>query len=60
VTLTANSQTLPGNIIADKLSSIRLILKQSEMTSTINTDNTAKSMILNMDATSVWNVTGNS
>ena len=60
VTLTANSQTLPGNIIADKLSSIRLILKQSEMTSTINTDNTAKSMTLNMDATSVWNVTGNS
>ena len=60
VTLTANSQTLPGNIIADKLSSIRLILKQSEMTSEINTENTAKSIILNMDATSVWNVTGNS
>jgi hypothetical protein len=54
-TLTATSQTMTGDMICDKLSSITATLKNtSKLTGAIN------SASLNLDATSTWNVTGDS
>ena len=58
---TADSQALTGDLVADNLSSITLILqKDSTLTGTINGDHTAKSANLTMDATTSWDVTGDS
>ncbi len=60
VKLTANSQTLSGTVMADKISSVTLVLNQSALTSTLNKENTAKVMSLTLDKSSAWNVTGTS
>jgi len=61
VTFTADSETLPGDIIADNLSTITATLQNGTiLTGSINADNTAKSMILTLDSASRWVVTGDS
>lgn len=61
VTLNGDKQLLTGNITADKLSSITVVLKNSStLKSTINTANTAKAMSVSLDSSSIWDVTGTS
>ena len=60
VVLNATNQTLTGNIITDKISSVTLTLKNSTLTSTVNKANKAKSVNISIDASSSWNVTGTS
>ena len=60
VKLTANSQTLKGDVVADKISSVTMVLNQSTLTGTLNKAKTAKVMSLTLDASSTWNVTGTS
>jgi hypothetical protein len=59
--LTANEQTLVGNLVADNISSITATLqKGSSLTGSINSGNTAKEVNLTLDATSKWTVTATS
>jgi hypothetical protein len=61
VTLTAESENLSGNITCDKISTISATLKDNtNLTGSINAENTAKSIDLTLDSTSRWNVTGTS
>ncbi|MBP2650377.1 MAG: hypothetical protein H6Q74_1202 [Firmicutes bacterium] len=61
VTFTADSQTLTGDVVADAVSTISLTLQNSStLTGTINGENTASSIALTLDATSIWSVTGTS
>ncbi|MDQ1275760.1 MAG: hypothetical protein QG610_1335 [Euryarchaeota archaeon] len=61
VTLKAENETLKGNITCDNISSVTVILQNStDLTWSINTENTAGSMSLTLDSTSAWNITGNS
>ncbi|MDV3428044.1 MAG: hypothetical protein LIR50_13680 [Bacillota bacterium] len=60
VTLTANSQTLSGNVAVDKISTAAIVLNKSLYTGTINKENTAKSVSLKLSKDSTWNVTGTS
>jgi len=61
VTLNADSQTLEGNITCDNISTVALNLtNKSSLTSTINSDKTAKSVTLSLDKDSTWTVTGTS
>ncbi|EKQ56735.1 MULTISPECIES: hypothetical protein [unclassified Clostridium] len=59
VTLNADSQTLEGTIACDNISTVILnLINNSSLTSTINGDNKAKSVILSLDKNSTWTVTG--
>jgi hypothetical protein len=59
--LTADGQTLSGNIIADSYSTFIGTLKNSSaLTGAINNANTASSASLTMDASSSWTLTANS
>ncbi len=59
VTLNATKQELLGNIVIDDISTLELNLKEgSTFEGTINGDNTAKSIKLNIDDTSVITLTG--
>ncbi len=59
--VTADSQTVEGSIVADAISTVKMTLKNaSTLTGAINGDNTAKVMALSLDASSIWNVTGDS
>lgn len=61
VTLNADNQTLPGSMTADKVSSITANLKnKTTLKGAINSENTAKSVALNLDKTSKWIVTSDS
>lgn len=61
VTLNADSQILEGNITCDNISTVALKLtNKSSLTSTINTEKTAKSVTLSLDKDSTWTVTGTS
>lgn len=61
VLLTAKAQTLSGNVVADKVSSVTLTLTNgSTLTGTINADGTAKSATLALDSSSGWTVTADS
>lgn len=61
VILTADGQTLAGNMTADKISSITVTLQNgSSLTGAINTARTAKAVNLTLDATSRWSVTADS
>jgi hypothetical protein len=54
----ADAQTLIGNFVADKISTIALSLKNgSALNGAINTENTAKAVNLTLDSTSTWSVT---
>lgn len=59
--LTASGQTLTGNVVADKASSVTLTLKSgSSLSGAIDSADMAKSVALTLDASSAWNVTANS
>ena len=59
-TLTANDQTLTGDIVVDELSSVSLLLKNgSDYTGTINTANTAKVAKVTLEDDCTWTLTGN-
>jgi hypothetical protein len=61
VTFTADGETLAGDVTCDSISSITVTLQNSTiLTGSINTDNTASSVALALDATSTWEVTGTS
>jgi predicted small secreted protein len=57
----ADSQTLVGDFVADKISSISLDLTNgSSLTGAINADNAAKSASLTLDSSSAWTVAADS
>ena len=59
--LTANGQTLSGNLVADNVSSVTMTLKNgSSLTGAINSGNIAKAASLTLDSSSTWNVTADS
>jgi hypothetical protein len=59
--LTADGQSLIGDLVADALSTITVDLKNlSSLTASINSANTAKAVYLTLDDTSLWNVTADS
>jgi hypothetical protein len=61
VIFTANGQILTGNLVADSISSIAAVLKNSStLTGAIDAGNTAKAVNLTLDSTSAWTVTANS
>ena len=61
VTFTADNETLPGDIVADNISTITTTLQNgTTLTGSINANNTAKSISLSLDSTSRWDVTGDS
>lgn len=61
VSLTADSQTLDGNITCDNISTLEIVLRNNTtLDSTINTENTGKAVSLSLDTSSIWNVTGTS
>jgi hypothetical protein len=54
-TLTADNQTLSGNVVTDSISSATLVLKNnSSLSGSVN------KAALTLDSTSEWNVTGDS
>jgi hypothetical protein len=58
VTFRAESENLSGNITCDNISSIAAILQnKTTLTGAINMENTASSIALTLDSTSLWNVT---
>ena len=60
-TLVANGQMLTGDFQIDNISTLDLTLKNATiLTGAINTDNTAESTSLTLDATSSWILTKNS
>ena len=61
VILTADGQTLTGNMVADSISSITAALHNgSSLTGFINSAHTAKAVNLTLDASSTWNVMADS
>ena len=61
VTLNANAQPLTGDVTADSISSVAVVLSNgSSLSGAIDNANTAKSASLTLDANSTWNVTGDS
>ena len=61
VNLTADGQTLSGNVVADSISSANISLtNSSSLSGSINPGKTAKAARLTLDATSTWNVTADS
>jgi hypothetical protein len=61
VLLTADGQTLTGDMTADNISSITATLENgSALTSAINTAQTAKAVNLTLDVSSTWTVTADS
>jgi hypothetical protein len=61
VVMTADGQTLSGDLAADSISAIDLTLSnRSSLTGAIDNANTAKSVALALDAGSTWTVTADS
>lgn len=61
VILTADGQTLAGDMAADAISTITAALQNgSSLTGAINADDTAQAVTLTLDAGSTWNVTADS
>lgn len=61
IDFTADSEQLKGDITCDSISTIIATLKNgTTLKGSINADNTAKSVVLSLDSTSSWNVTGTS
>lgn len=59
--VTADGQTLTGNVTADAISTVNLTLQNSStLNGALNSEKTAKSIMLILDATSLWNVTADS
>jgi len=61
VQLTADGQTLTGSIVADKISSVTVSLRNgSTLTGAVNSAETAKAANVVLDSTSTWSVAGDS
>lgn len=60
VTLNAENQSLSGDIEIDDISTLELNLSSSSYEGTINGDNTAESVVLNIDSSSTLVLTGDS
>lgn len=61
VILIADAQTLTGDMTADAISALNVTLQNgSALTGALNADQTAKEVVLTLDATSTWNVTADS
>ncbi len=61
VMLTADGQTLAGDLVADAISSITAALQNgSSLAGAINSDHTASAATLTLDASSTWTVTADS
>jgi hypothetical protein len=61
VILTADGETLSGNMLADAISTISVTLQNnSSLSGSINADKNAKAANLTLDATSTWTVTADS
>ncbi len=61
VIFTADGQSLIGNMVADNISSITVMLTNgSSLTGSINSGHTAKAANLTLDISSTWNVTADS
>lgn len=61
VNLTAEAQTLAGDLVADSISSLNITLTNSaSLAGAINADGAAQSAALTLDASSVWTVTADS
>lgn len=60
-TFTADTETLSGKVICDKISSVSMTLKNNTTyTGSINTDNKLAKVTVNLDATSKWVVNADS
>ena len=58
---TAAKESLSGNVVANNISTVSVSLTDgSNWSGTMNPKHTAKSASLSLDASSVWNVTGDS
>jgi len=61
LTFNADSETLAGDIVADKISSIDAVLKNNTtLTSSVNNENKLCNVSITLDSTSKWNVTTDS
>ena len=61
VVLTMTNQKVSGNIVIDSISTLEMTIKEnSYLESTINSDNSAKSISLSLDSTSKIKLTGDS
>ncbi len=61
VTIVADNQSLPGDIIVDEYSTVTATLKNgSTLEGSINTDNKGKGVNLTLDSSSSWHVTKDS
>ena len=61
VTLTALGQQLDGNVVADKISTVKLVLEDgSTLTGAVDAAGTAKQVTVSLDRSSKWTVTANS
>ena len=59
VTLNMTNQKVTGNIVVDNISTLKMVMKDSYFEGSINSDNTAKEIVLKLDSSSVLNLTGN-
>jgi hypothetical protein len=61
VVLTADGQTLSGNVVADSISSVSITLENgSKLAGAIDSANTARSASLTLDSSSTWTLTADS
>jgi hypothetical protein len=61
VTMTLDNETAAGDISADSISTVDITLKNgTTLTGAIDSANTAKKIVLNLDSSSVWEVTADS
>jgi hypothetical protein len=61
VTFTASGQALTGNVVVDAISTAAITLASSStLSGAINAADTAESVTLTLDSTSIWTVTGTS
>jgi hypothetical protein len=61
VILMADAETLNGNVICDNISTVNLTLKnKTSLKGAINIEHTAKSVVLSLDNTSVWEISADS
>ena len=59
--MTADGQTLTGNLVTDTISTITTTLQNSSsLTGAVNSTNTAKTINLTLDTSSTWTVTADS
>jgi hypothetical protein len=61
VVLTGDAQQLAGNVVADALSTVKIVLQNgANLNGSLDSSHTAKQMELSLDAASVWSVSEDS